>query len=201
MRLNKKEGIVFLERFGLPTVKRLNPMLLTVDSPELKDGISVRLSPKEDTGRNVFLPSIHNVKNLNQIQQFIEKNKHEYEVILHKTVKPETIGTISKLEFRNSIVIETYRNFEERTKGIINNRVIIPVFADKTYVSKLEIEKKDPKDFKEFCKVISILKDIPFNEYEMEYVIEDGNVIFTELTLPNNREYRSYRSYIIDEER
>lgn len=201
MRLNKKEGIVFLERLGLPTVKRLNPTLLTVDSPELKDGISVRLSPKKGTGRNIFLPSIHNVKDLNQIQQFIEKNKYEYEVILHKTVKPETIGTISKLKFRNSIIIETYRNFEERTKGIINNRMIIPVLADRTYISKLEIEKKDPKDFKDFCKVISILKEIPFNEYEMEYVIEDGSVIFTELTLPNNREYKSYRSYIIDEER
>ena len=201
MKLNKKEGIELLDRFGLPTVKILNPMSLTADSPELKDGISVRLSPKGGTGRTVFLPSIHNVKNLSQIQQFIEENKHKYDVILHKTVKPEIIGTISKLKFRNSIVIETYRNFEERTKGIINNRVIIPVFADRTYVSKLEIEKKDPKDFREFCKVILILKDIPFNEYEMEYVIEDGSVIFTELTLPNNREYRSYKGYIIDEER
>lgn len=46
MKLNKKEGIELLDRFGLPTVKILNPMSLTADSPELKDGISVRLSPK-----------------------------------------------------------------------------------------------------------------------------------------------------------
>lgn len=201
MKLNKKEGIIFLEKIGLPTVKQINPNNLTTNSKEIEDGLSVRLSPKRNSSTNVYLPSIHNCTDLYQIIEFMEKNKEKYDIIIHKTVKPEIIGSVSKLDFRDSIVLETYRNFEERKKEIITNRVVIPILGNRMYISGLEMMKKDKNDFYNFSKVIQFLKDIPFKEYDMEYVIENGKVIFTDLTLPDNREYNSFKEYIYDDAR
>ena len=37
------------------------------------------------------------------------------------------------------------------------------------------------------------LKGIPFSQYEMEYVIENGDVVFMDFTVANNREYQVYK--------
>ncbi len=196
MHLNKKEGISLLQEFGLPTVRTIEATDLMENKSDLKSGLSVRLSPKSSSERNVMLPSIHNCRDINVINGFISKNQDKYDIIIHKTVKPQVIGSISKLKFRESIVIETFKNFENRKKGIIDNRVIIPLLGDKMYISKLEMLRKDKVDYNNFRKVIILLNDIPFEEYDMEFVIEDGDVVFTDLTLPNNREYNSFKSFI-----
>lgn len=196
MQLNKKEGISFLKKFGLPTVKTIEATDLMEKETDLESGLSVRLSSKSSADRNVMLSSIHNCKDVNVINRFISENQGKYDIIIHKTVKPQTIGSISKLKFRESIIIETFKNFEDRKREIVDNRVIIPILGDKMYISKLEMLKKDKIDYNNFRKVIILLKDIPFEEYDMEYVIEDGNVVFTDLTLPNNREYNSFKNFI-----
>lgn len=199
MKLNKKEGIVFLEKSGLPTVKRISFESLSQDSKQLQEGLSVRLSPKKSSEINVNLPSIHNCKNYSEIKQFINEHEKKYDIIIHKTVSPEVIGSISKLGYRESIVLETYRNFQERKSEIINNRVVIPLLGGRMFISKMELLKKDEQDFNNFAKVIKILKDIPFEEYDMEYVIENGKVVFTDLTLPDNREYNTFRECLMEE--
>lgn len=201
MKLNKKEGIIFLEKSGLPTVKKIKLEDLSANSSELQQGLSVRLSPKNDSNVNVYLPSIHNCKNFETVKKFIDENKSIYDIIIHKTVKPECIGSVSKLNFRESIVLETYRNFDERKKEIINNRMIIPMLGGRMFISQLEMLNKDKKDFKDFAKVVKYLKDVPFEEYDMEYVMENGKVIFTDLTLPDNREYNSLKECMEENER
>lgn len=186
MKMTKLEGIQLLESLKLPTINRLDISQILNGRIPIDRGISVRLSPTENTSHiNVCLPSIHNCNDIDIIKEFIKKNR-KYNIFAHYTVKPEVIGSISKLEYINSIIIETYRNFDERKKEIIDNRVIIPIIFDRIWISKMEMLRKDEKDFKNFKKIILLLSKIPFKQYDIEYIIQDGNVILTDLTLPDN---------------
>lgn len=62
----------------------------------------------------------------------------------------------------------------------------------------MDILKKDENDFKNFKKIILFIKDIPFKQYDIEYVIQNGEVIFTDLTLPDAKEYQSYKTFFIE---
>ena len=200
MKMSKLEGIQLLENLNLPTINRLDINQIIDGRISVDEGVSVRVSPKGSTfDKNVGLPSMHNCKDIEQIKEFINSNRR-YNIFAHYTVKPEVIGSISKLEHTQSIVIETYRDFYERKKEIIDNRVIIPILFDRLWISKMEILKKDEKDFRNFKKVILLLKDIPFKQYDIEYVIQNGDVILTDLTLPNVKEYHSYNDFFREKE-
>lgn len=200
MKMTKIEGLQLLEILKLPTLKILDIKQILDGQISLEQGLSLRVSPKESNfATNVCLPSIHNCSDINAIISFIEANKN-YNIFAHYTVKSEVIGSISKLEHTHSIIIETYKNFEERKREIINNRVTIPIFYDKLWISKMEILKKDENDFKNFEKIILFLKDIPFKQYEIEYVIQNGKVIFTDLILPDIKEYKNYKMFFIEKQ-
>ena len=201
MKMSKLEGIQLLENLKLPTINRLDIGQILDGQIPLNEGVSVRVSPKGNSfDRNVYLPSIHNCDDIDAIKEFIYMHKN-YNIFAHYTVKPEVIGSISKLEHTKSIVIETYRDFNERKIGIIDNRVTIPIMFDRLWISKMEILKKDVNDFKNFKKVILLLNNIPFEQYDIEYVIQDGEVIFTDLTLPDIKEYQSYKSFFLEREK
>lgn len=196
MKMSKLEGIQLLEELKLPTIKRLNIEKLVNGEIPLRDGVSVRVSPKGHVfDRNVYLPSIHNCTDIDAIKQFLNKNRM-YDIFAHYTVKPETIGSISKLNHTSSIILETYSDFNKRKMEIIDNRVIIPIIYDRIWISKMEMLKKDENDFKNFKKVILLLSDIPFEQYDIEYVIQNGEVILTDLTLPDVREYQNYKAFL-----
>lgn len=198
MKVTKLEGIKLLETFNLPTVERLDISKIITGEISIENGISVRVSPKSKSSRwNVYLPSIHNCKSKEEVGRFVQENSF-YEVFAHETVKPELIGSISRMEKNDSVVIETYKNFEQRKKEIVNNRMVIPFYADRLWISHLKLLKEDKEDFKNFRKVIMYLKDIPFAQYDMEYVIQNGEVIFTDLTLPDDKEYNMYKILIDD---
>lgn len=201
MKMTKLEGLQLLECLKLPTVNRLDIGQILDGQIPLDQGLSVRVSPKGSTfDRNVYLPSIHNCSDINEIKAFIDAHKN-YNIFAHYTVNPEVIGSISKLEHTKSVIIETYRNFYERKKEIIDNRVVIPIICDKLWISKMEILKKDEKDFKNFKKVILLLNNIPFGQYDIEYVIQNDEVIFTDLTLPDFKEYQSYKSFFVERQK
>ena len=61
-----------LKLLGLPTIKQIDPNLLDQNSQVLKEGLSVRTSPKKDLSNNVYLPSNHNCTDLNELREFIE---------------------------------------------------------------------------------------------------------------------------------
>ena len=196
MKMSKLEGIQLLEELKLPTIKKLNIEKLINGEIPLRDGVSVRVSPKGYAfDRNVYLPSIHNCTDIDTIKKFLNKNRM-YDIFAHYTVKPETIGSISKLNHTSSIILETYSDFNKRKMEIIDNRVIIPIICDRVWISKMKMLKKDENDFKNFKKVILLLSDIPFEQYDIEYVIQDGNVILTDLTLPDVKEYQNYKSFL-----
>lgn len=199
MKMSKLEGIKLLEMLELPTIKRLNIVQILDGKIPLNEGISLRLSPKGNNfDRNVYLPSIHNCQNLETIKKFIILYNNNYNIFAHYTVSPEVIGSVSKMNFADSIVIETYKNFDHRKKEIIDNRVTIPLLFGRIWISKMQIEKKDEHDLINFKKVFSILKDIPFEEYDMEYVIQNGKLVLTDLTLPNTREYQKYKHCFLE---
>ena len=198
MKMTKLEGIQLLENLKLPTINKLDIDRILNGQISLKQGLSLRASQRGNNfDRNVYLPSIHNCSDIDEIRTFIEKNK-VYNIFAHYTVKPEVIGSMSKLEHTQSVVIETYKNFDERKKEIVDNRITIPIIYDRLWISKMDLLKKDENDFKNFKKVILFLKDIPFNHYDIEYVIQNGEVIFTDLTLPDAKEYQSYKSFFIE---
>lgn len=62
---------------------------------------------------------------------------------------------------------------------IIDNRDIISIICDRIGISKMEMLKKDENDFKNFKKVILLLSDMPFEQYDIEYVIQNREVILT----------------------
>lgn len=198
MKLSKLEGIRLLEDLEFPINKLIDTNLLNNDSQILKNGISVRTSPKEDFNNNVYLPSIHNCKKLNEIYDFIKQNERQYNIIIHETVKPEYIGSVSQYNnyFETKMSIELFNSFQERKDEIIKNRVEIPVIGGRLFISKLKMSENNEQDFKLFSKVIKYLSNVPFETYDIEFVIQNDEVIFTDLTIKDTNECNK----IIDKE-
>lgn len=186
MKMSKKEGLEMLRMLDVPTVEVIDANLLDENSHILKEGLSVRTSPKSDTQNNVYLPSIHNCRDLNEIREFIREHQRDYYIIVHKTVKPELLGSISKYQLspeNENLVIELFKNFEERKKEIIKNRAILPVVGERIMASELQIKEKDKEDFCVFSKVIQGVRKMPFKTYDAEFVLENGQICFTDLTV------------------
>lgn len=192
MKVSKIEGLKMLQILDFPTIEPIDPNLLDENSQVLKQGLSVRTSPKKNAENNVYLPSIHNCTNLNEVRDFIKEHQSQYHIIVHPTVKPEQIGSISRYEAEeDKVIIEIFEDFEKRKKGIIENRVIVPVKGERFAISQLEIQKKDEDEFNLFGKVIKEVKYMPFEKYDAEFVVEGGKVLFTDLTI-QGREDREY---------
>lgn len=201
MKLNKKEGIEFLQAFNIPTIETINIDELVTQQYPIKKGISIRTSRQCGSNEeNIDLPSIHNCKDREEIKRFISTYRREYSIFAHETVQPEIIGSVSKLNYTNTIVLETYLNFKDRKEERIHNRMIIPLHGNKMIISKLEMLKEEPNEYKDFKKVIYLLEEIPFTSYDMEYVIQNREVIFTDLTIPDDMEYDYLKSYIKEKE-
>lgn len=194
--MSKIEGLKMLKILDFPTVEQIDPNLLDENSQVLKQGLSVRTSPKEDRENNVDLPSIHNCTDLKELRKFIEEYKNEYNIIVHKTVKPKQIGSVSRYEVgADKLIIEIFEDFEKRKHGIIKNRVILPVMGERFAISQLQMDKEDPQEFKVFSNVIKEVKYMPFKKFDAEFVVEDGGVLFTDLTI-QGREDREYAEEI-----
>lgn len=199
MILTKYEGIKKMQELNIPTITFLDlDELLSNDNP-ITDEISVRLSPKSKMiSWNVGLPSINRRTDKKEIQEFVDKYKNNYIVFAHKTVKPNKIGTICK--FEDSLVIETYNNFDEKHDEMIDNRIIVPMLGDRYNLSRIELLKDSKEDLTNFKNVIEYLKRIPYDNYEMEYVIQDDGIIFIDFTISdkminNYKEPSDYKIY------
>ena len=192
MELSKAEGLKMLKLLGLPTVEQIDPNLLDENSHVLKQGLSVRTSPKRDALDNTSLPSIHNCTDLNELRNFIKKHRNEYNIIVHKTVHPNPIGSISRYGIgTDNLVIEDFEDFEKRKHGITKNRMIVPVLGEKYMISQLQMQKNDVDDFQLFSKVLKEIRHLPFKTFDMEFVAEDGKIVFTDLTI-KSKEDREY---------
>ncbi len=184
MKMSKLEGLQMLKLLDFPTVDIIDPNLLDENSAILKQGLSVRTSPKRDLQNNVNLPSIHNCTDLQELRKFIQEHRDEYHIIVHRTPKAEQIGSVSRLEIgMDKVIIELFRDYEERKKGMIKNRVMFPVLGDKFRIDKLQIDEKDEEEFKVFSKVIKDVKYMPFKQFDAEFVVENDKVFFTDLTI------------------
>ena len=129
----------------VPSVELIDPNLLDDNSGILKEGLSVRISPKENMQNNVYLPSIHNQTNLSEIREFMGKYQRDFNIIVHKTVKPEIIGSVSKYQLSpedEKLVIELFKDFKDRAEGRIKNRAILPVAGGRIMVSRITNARK-----------------------------------------------------------
>lgn len=141
MKISKREGLEILHMLDIPSVKLIDPNLLDENSSVLKEGLSVRLSPKENRNNNVYLPSIHNQTNLIEIREFIRKYQRQYNIIVHKTVRPEIIGSVSKYQLSpedEKLVIELFENFQDRTDGRVDNRAILPILGGRIMICRIK---------------------------------------------------------------
>lgn len=182
--MSKVEGLEMLKFLNFPTVEQIDPNLLDENSYILKQGLSVRTSPKQDMENNVNLPSIHNCTDLDEIRRFVAQHKNQYHIIVHKTVKPQQIGSISRYEAgTDKVIIEIFEDFEKRKNGIIKNRVTLPVMGEKFMISQLKMDQENAQEFKVFSEVIKDAKYMPFRKFDAEFVIEEGKVLFTDLTV------------------
>lgn len=189
MKMSKIEGLKMLKILDFPTVEQIDPNLLDENSQVLKEGLSVRTSPKRDRDDNTSLPSIHNCTNLHELRSFIQEHKSEYYTIVHKTVTPEAIGSISRFEAgTDKLSIETYEDFGKRKNEIIKNRVTVPIMGEKFAISQLEMQEENPEDFKLFSEVIRDVKYMPFKKFDAEFVVQNGKVVFTDLTIQSRED-------------
>lgn len=187
MKMSKIEGLNMLKILDFPTVEQIDPNLLDENSQVLKQGLSVRTSPKRNRNDNTSLPSIHNCTDLDELRSFIQEHKRDYYTIVHKTVVPETIGSISRFEAgTDKLSMETYEDFEK--KETIKNRVTVPIMGEKFAISQLEMQEENPDDFRLFSQVIRDIKYLPFKEYDAEFVVQNGKVIFTDLTIQSRQD-------------
>jgi hypothetical protein len=177
--MNKIEGLNILNDWKFPTIELLSLDDLEANPSLLTEGISVRLSSKEATDRvDVFLKSIHNVHSLEQIKDFIFKYQNDYNIIIHKTVKPELIGTISKYNNNgvNIIAIELYKDFNDRSHGIVSYRANVEMIGDR--IIAIDNDKFISK--KLFVDIMYYLRKIDLEDYTFEFVVENGNIKFTD---------------------
>lgn len=187
--MSKIEGLEMLKILDFPTVDSIDPNLLDENSQILKQGLSVRTSPKRDEANNVNLPSIHNCTNLKQLRGFIDEYKSDYNIIVHKTVSPDQIGSISRYEAgEDKLIIELFEDFEKRKNGIIKNRVTLPIMGERFMINQLQMKEKNEQEFGVFGRVIKDVKYMPFRKFDAEFVVEDGKVLFTDLTIQSGED-------------
>ncbi len=197
MKMSKLEGLQMLKLLDFPTIELIDPNLLDKNSQVLKQGLSVRTSPKKNLLFNTNLPSIHNCTDLEELRKFIQNNEGEYHIIVHRTVKAQEIGSVSRLEIgTDKVIIELFDDFEKREQGIIKNRVTFPIIGEKFRIDQLQIEDKNEEEYKVFTKVIKDVKYIPFKKFDAEFVVEDGKVFFMDLTI-QGREDSEYAEELI----
>ena len=186
MKMSKKEGLETLKMLGIPSVELIDPNLLDENSHVLREGLSVRTSPKNDMQNNTSLPSIHNCRDLNEIREFIKRYQRDYHIIVHKTVKPEILGSISKYQLSQEdekLIIELFEDFVKRKAGIIKNRATVPVIGERIMASRMELNEANKDDFLTFSKVLQGVRKMPFQTFDAEFVVENGQVCFTDLTI------------------
>lgn len=189
MKMSKIEGIKMLKILDFPTVETIDPNFLDENSYVLKQGLSVRTSPRRDLENNADLPSIHNCTDLKELREFIEEHKGEYYTIVHKTVTSEQIGSISRFEAdTDKLVIEIFEDFKKRKEGIVKNRVILPIMGDKFMANQLQMKEENAQEFQIFSEVIKDVKYMPFKKFDAEFVVEDGKVLFTDLTIQGRKD-------------
>lgn len=197
MKMSKLEGLQMLKLLDFPTIELIDPNLLDKNSQVLKQGLSVRTSPKKNLLFNTNLPSIHNCTDLEELRKFIQNNEGEYHIIVHRTVKAQEIGSVSRLEIgTDKVIIELFDDFEKREQGIIKNRVTFPIIGEKFRIDQLQIEDKNEEEYKVFTKVIKDVKYMPFKKFDAEFVVEDGKVFFMDLTI-QGREDSEYAEELI----
>lgn len=178
--MNKIDGLELLNEWNFPTLE-----LLTIDDLEhnpylLHEGVSVRLSSRGNNENvDVFLNSIHNVHDINRVKKFIIDNKDKYDIIIHKTVKPDIIGTISKYNnyYHDIIAIELYNNFQDRSHGIISSRAITEMMGN--IILEIDNDKFASKAL--YLELMMLLRYIDLDDYTIEFVLENNKLVFTDL--------------------
>ena len=180
--MNKNDGLELLENWSFPTVELLTISDLENDSSILENGVSVRLSSKRNNKSvDIFLKSIHNVHEIEIVKKFIIDNESKYDIIIHKTVKPDIIGTVSKYS-NNSydiVAIELYKNFLDRNHGIVASRAVMEMQGN--MIISIDNNSFEPKSL--FYELMNYLKYVELDEYSIEFVVENKKLIFTDLYL------------------
>lgn len=194
MKINKLQGLKFLQALKFPTVDLIDTDVLNKNNQLLEKGISVRTSPKSDYRYNVYLPSIHNCKDIKEINEFMNKYNKKYNFIIHKTVKPQRIGSISRYGNNvqgENLSIELFEDFNKRKNEQVSNRIIVPIYGDRFFISEMKMDENNKEDFKIFSKLMSDIKEMPFRTYDAEFVVENNEILFTDLTVQdtNSRDF------------
>ena len=173
--MNKFNGILFLKKYGLKTVDLINYDDIVRDDFIIKNGLSLRLSSLKNNSIDVNLPSIHNCRDKNVIKKFYNRYSKKYKILIHETVMPSMIGSISKYKVNCSsiIVIEIFKNFEKRKQGIVQERIKFDIIGEK-YLNFNGCNKKD------YIILGNIVKQIPFDSFDLEFVKQDDYFIFTD---------------------
>ena len=177
--MRKIDGLNYLLENCFPTVKLLCIEDLKNNPSLLNDGISVRLSSKVKSDKaDVYLKSIHNARVLEKIEEFIVNNENNYDIIMHKTVKPELIGTISKYSnfYNDIVVIEVYKNFDDRAHGIVSYRAMVEIIDGKV----ISIHNDEFVSKRLFREIMDYISDVDYNDYNFEFVIEKDKLVFTD---------------------
>ena len=88
---------------------------------------------------------------------------------------PSMIGSISKYKVNCSsiIVIEIFKNFEKRKQGIVQERIKFDIIGEQ-YLNFNDFNKKD------YIILGNIVKQIPFDSFDLEFVKQDDYFIFTD---------------------
>lgn len=177
--MNKIGGLELLENWNFPTLELLTINDLEDNPKVLQEGVSVRLSSKGNNNIDVFLDSIHDVHDINIIKSFIYKNKDKYDILIHKTVKPDIIGTISGYSnnHHDIVVIELYQNFLDRSHGIVLSRAI----TEKLGNMIIDIDNNSFVSKSLYYELMMYLRYIELDDYNIEFVVEKNKIIFTDL--------------------
>lgn len=173
--MSKLEGISYLKKCGFQIPELLNYHTIINSNEPIKEPLSLRLSSKHAKGPDVYLPSIHNCIDREKMKDFYEQYHLNYDIIVHKTVNPNIIGSISKYFVHDSykIIIETYKDFIERKQSIIDYREIYSSISGKFW-------QANGYETLKYNYIIGLVNKIPYDNFDIEFVIEKDKLIFTD---------------------
>ncbi len=171
--MNKLVGLKILESYGFQIPELYSYKQVMDDDFVINKGLSIRLSSKANSVIDVGLPSIHNCLDKSGIKDFYLKYSDEYNIIIHETFFPDIIGTVSKFTLNglDCVVVETYKDFLERKRGMPNHREV------SLYIEGRRI-KSDENCI--YNRVVNMLKIIDLEDYNVEFVIQNHELFFTD---------------------
>ena len=174
--MNKVEGLKHLKKLGLKTcdyiIYNKNIELLNFDKNEK---YVLRRSTK-DNSATTSLGIDHDLTYKNLIKKVYDL-KGKFDLIIQKEINIEYMGSVSRYYLNNNVYvlsIELFDSMSNRLKGKSCD-YLINYYIDFDLITRGKIHNS-----KYITSVFHDIKNIPYEKYQMEFVVSSNEIYYTD---------------------